>query len=110
MPRPIAEVEKAARPLAERILDFLRAAPPGQAYTLPEIYSAVEAIDPQSASLLMAMWAVVEARQGTARDGSRQGTVGIENKWSAALDQLVSEAKLEKRIAQDRAYYWAVTK
>lgn len=95
MSKPIAEVREAARPLPERILAFLRGAPPDQAYTVPEIYVAVERVDPQLNQLFLAMWAVATSQGKKAPP------------WAEALEQLVVSKDVEKSTMNGTDYYWA---
>lgn len=95
MSKPIAEVLKASRPLHERILDFLRAAPEGQAYTFPEIYAEVEGVDPRLRELVTLMW------DAATREGKTLGPP-----WAPEIDKLVASGAVRKASTHGTDYFW----
>ena len=96
MPKPITEVLAAAEPLKERILAFLRGAPPGQAYALHEIYCEVENLDPELRRLVETMWLA----------GVLEGKSPTTDRWTQALEQLVSSGDVLKSPMRGIDYYW----
>lgn len=96
MSKPIAELLAAARPLEDRILSFLLSAEPGQAYSFPEIYFALEAVQPQLHQFFEAMWAAARV------EGRMLGPP-----WGPALEHLVASGKVQKATMHGTDYYWA---
>jgi hypothetical protein len=96
MPKPVAELLEATRPLEERILEFLSATP-GQAYSLPEIYVEVERLDPELRALFTSMWLAA----------ALEGRTTVPTGWATALSRLVASGAVGMRALRGTDYYWA---
>lgn len=89
MPIPVNELKKAARPLKDRILEFLKA-DPAHAYAIDEILVGVEGVESDAA-----MWLI------TAPEACQR----LIKRYVEALQALVTERKLAIGRVQDRQYF-----
>lgn len=95
MPVPLATIQKASRPLSERILEVLRKAP-DQAYTPTEIYGAIEGLD--ATGLAMFTLLLVASKGG----GHVPRQVAD---MEVTLAELVHGGQIQRVDYQGHAYY-----
>jgi hypothetical protein len=92
VPIDVQQLDAAARPLADRILDLLQA-DPTKAFTLYEIIARVEGITEQSAVLIL-----------LAETASGPGSTTAE-KYAAALAGLEAQGQAKKAMLHGTTYY-----
>ena len=92
---PVAQALEAEKPLRERIIAFLEAAP-SEAFSLPEIYVGVEKLDPAVRQLVTVMWtmAILEGKSPAPK------------RWIEALEDLLAARQIRKTSVRGTDYYW----
>ena len=89
MPIPVEELKRAARPLKERIVEFL-SADPENAYAIDEILVGVEGVESEATMLLITAPAMVRR---------------LISRYVDALQSLVKERKLVVARVRDTQYF-----
>jgi hypothetical protein len=97
MPVEVTTLTLAQRPLAERILEFLRGSP-GKAFDTYEVYAAMQGLTEQAAlvGLLLAT-------------AASRGSDDPSTECRSTLEQLVADGKLARATYKGRPYYFVRT-